>query len=105
MTVKWNDLMSYQACDLKGEPLLGTNLNEVCFVFRSFFHFCTFFDQFVVLYHLNKKFFFPILKKIYIFFPQIKLIADILLFLLCRSGNLLMLQKMTNSSTHILQTR
>lgn len=29
MTGKWNELMSYQPCDLEGEPLPGTELKEV----------------------------------------------------------------------------
>ena len=30
MTGKWNESMSYQPCDLDGEPLPGTELKEVC---------------------------------------------------------------------------
>lgn len=29
MTGKWNESMSYQPCDLEGEPLPGTELKEV----------------------------------------------------------------------------
>lgn len=29
MTGKWNETMSYQPCDLEGEPLPGTELKEV----------------------------------------------------------------------------
>lgn len=29
MTGKWNTAMSYQPCDLDGEPLPGTDLKEV----------------------------------------------------------------------------
>lgn len=39
MTGKWNESMSYQPCDLEGEPLPGTELKEVsslqCFLFES----------------------------------------------------------------------
>jgi len=33
MTGKWNESMSYQPCDLEGEPLPDTELLEVCFLF------------------------------------------------------------------------
>lgn len=29
MTGKWNEAMSYQPCDLEGEPLPGTEMKEV----------------------------------------------------------------------------
>lgn len=31
MTGKWNESMSYQPCDLEGEPLPGTELKEVSY--------------------------------------------------------------------------
>lgn len=31
MTGKWSESMSYQPCDLEGEPLPGTQLKEVSF--------------------------------------------------------------------------
>ena len=33
MTGKWNESMSYQPCDLEGEPLPDTELKEVIFLF------------------------------------------------------------------------
>jgi len=33
MTGKWNESMSYQPCDLEGEPLPDTELKEVFFLF------------------------------------------------------------------------
>lgn len=36
MTGKWNESMSYQPCDIEGEPRAGTELKEVSvFVFFS----------------------------------------------------------------------
>ena len=32
MTGKWNESMSYQPCDMEGEPLPGTEVKEVCFI-------------------------------------------------------------------------
>lgn len=32
MTGKWNESMSYQPCDLEGEPLPGTEMKEVAFI-------------------------------------------------------------------------
>lgn len=32
MTGKWNESMSYQPCDMEGEPLPGTDLKEVHFI-------------------------------------------------------------------------
>jgi hypothetical protein len=32
MTGKWNESISYQPCDLEGEPLPGTELKEVIFL-------------------------------------------------------------------------
>lgn len=37
MTGKWNESMSYQPCDMEGEPLSGTELKEVNFL-ELFFH-------------------------------------------------------------------
>lgn len=31
MTGKWNQMLSYQPCDMEGEPLPGTELKEVIF--------------------------------------------------------------------------
>ncbi|KAG2673447.1 hypothetical protein I3760_13G090800 [Carya illinoinensis] len=36
MTGKWNESMSYQPCDMEGEPLTGTELKEVIFPGPSF---------------------------------------------------------------------
>ena len=32
MTGKWNESMSYQPCDMEGEPLPGTEVKEVYFI-------------------------------------------------------------------------
>lgn len=32
MTGKWNGSMSYQPCDMEGEPLAGTEMKEVSVV-------------------------------------------------------------------------
>ena len=32
MTGKWNESLSYQLCDMEGEPLPGTELKEVILV-------------------------------------------------------------------------
>lgn len=32
ITGKWNESMSYQPCDMEGEPLPGTELKEVFFI-------------------------------------------------------------------------
>ena len=37
MTGKWNESMSYQPCDMEGEPLSGTELKEVNFLELCFF--------------------------------------------------------------------
>lgn len=36
MTGKWNESMSYQPCDIEGEPLTGTDLKEVNLIEFSF---------------------------------------------------------------------
>lgn len=36
MTGKWNESMSYQPCDLEGEPLPGTELKEVSCIVKNF---------------------------------------------------------------------
>lgn len=36
MTGKWNGSMSYQPCDMEGEPRAGTELKEVSVVFVFF---------------------------------------------------------------------
>lgn len=36
MTGKWNESLSYQPCDLEGEPLPGSTMKEVKFSFLSF---------------------------------------------------------------------
>lgn len=37
MTGKWNEAMSYQPCDMEGEPLPGTVMKEVNFHHKHFF--------------------------------------------------------------------
>ena len=40
MTGKWNESMSYQPCDLEGEPVPGTEMKEVYFInLAIIFHF------------------------------------------------------------------
>lgn len=36
MTGKWNESMSYQPCDMEGEPLPGTELKEVSCILLFF---------------------------------------------------------------------
>lgn len=38
MTGKWNESMSYQPCDMEGEPLTGTELKEVILIACSFYY-------------------------------------------------------------------
>lgn len=44
MTGKLNEALSYQVCDLEGEPLPGTEMKEVgCLIFVTFIPFFVFF--------------------------------------------------------------
>lgn len=47
MTGKWNESLSYQPCDLEGEPIPGTELKEVIYgpsLSLSLCHICSVFD-------------------------------------------------------------
>ena len=85
MTGKWNESMSYQPCDMEGEPLPNTELKEVIFVveYRSI-------DP-CGLFLLSKRIFCVVPYRFWSLF--------------CRFGTWLKHPKTTNFSIHILHIR